>query len=1027
MADPFAAIRRKPAGATYGRRALAARRLAGSEGPSPSRAVAASSSGSSSDSDAGTPQQRRLVAGGQAKRAAVSAMAGLDSAHAVLEATRHSWDLGGPGEPAPARQVRRPAKSGAGATACVGAQRRCPPADNRAAVAQRARPAAAAPAPTPPDATARAPKRSPATDAGGTSQSLPVGLCGAAARPKPARARRTQRPVAATRSGRSSPAGPGSADPESKRLCASQPAPADSDAWDMVDLISSSPIAGRVATFGGGGRRARQRKRDDLPSSSPPSTPGRLVGGSRLPSSAAGSGDESDRARGPGAARAATPPARVAGAPDAESPIGPSAATSRRLQSRAFGQHVVYKYGRTRAGEDDGDDDELALGLARILGAAGPGEAISRPLLACAGEARDGAPDTPTRPGGGRVLQLGGGPADDPPPDQFKRRLGDVVQALGVGGDGHMGAACLQLLEQLGDGRFREELLASRHGLPALLGAMQRARQDALVQSTAMLVIAAAFGRVALVQTLVFERHALETVAEILKAAAAHDVLALRDRGGFATADHRRCAARICALARGLRLVGDSLPISTYSLALSALHAFTRKDDAALLAMAPLLRAEMHESGCLGLVAARSVDSSIPRLARPHGSAAQAASADATSGDAWMEFDLPEERRHVPAAPATASASRSRSDRTRAPPPGSQDKDALAALLREPSSSDPTPALVALELEILQFCATASPESQAEILSLDACVSAPLALLAASQQQAARSPVPAPPPVAALELVVLVLELFVNLSNSSTAFCSRFIACNGLDVVAKNIAVASQALAAGPRAPGAGFSPRRKALADAAGDLRYDILLTTSALLTNIVDSDPSSAVHIAQVRQSQRCRLGPRCFPHCRCADRAPLAALVAGAFAACHAAQSSADASVAAGYLAVLLGFLMRSPEGPCRELIMEHLPGRDPAAVVVEHIERFICVSDAASRRFASLTGGGRLAGGLQHSHNHSQKQGSIAPTATTSALIQMPGAAAKPPASSATLQAIVDMLTHSSTSASAAPRKRGTKDH
>ncbi|KAJ1846712.1 hypothetical protein LPJ70_001901, partial [Coemansia sp. RSA 2708] len=74
-----------------------------------------------------------------------------------------------------------------------------------------------------------------------------------------------------------------------------------------------------------------------------------------------------------------------------------------------------------------------------------------------------------------------------------------------------------------------------------------------------------------------------------------------------------------------------------------------------------------------------------------------------------------------------------------------------------------------------------------------------------------------------------------------------------------NVAIVSQKLAL-PRKPGAGnvdFSPARKTLADEVGDLRYDILLVTSALLTNIVDSDPSCVLHIGHVRQDQHLRAG--------------------------------------------------------------------------------------------------------------------------------------------------------------------------
>ncbi|KAJ2684433.1 hypothetical protein H4R19_006892, partial [Coemansia spiralis] len=321
--------------------------------------------------------------------------------------------------------------------------------------------------------------------------------------------------------------------------------------------------------------------------------------------------------------------------------------------------------------------------------------------------------------------------------------------------------------------------------------------------------------------------------------------------------------------------------------------------------MAPLLRSEMHESGCLGLVAERTFGSSIPRLVQPHSHPPAAGSrpqlpATADNDDAddtWMEFDLPEEAHDVSAALASAVAGR-RLEMTRSTAQRSalttSSPGALTALLQEPAGSDSTPASMALELEILQFCATASPESQSEILAAEASISGPLALLDMAQRETALRPTAAVP-TAALEMAVLVLQLLVNLSNDSTEFCSRFVACNGFSIVAKNIVVVSQAHGAWPaptEAPGEALSPRRRKLADEASDLRYDMLLVTSALLTNVVHADPSSVVHIARVRQSPVCRLDRCCFPECCCAKRAPLVALLARAFVSCQAATASAEA---------------------------------------------------------------------------------------------------------------------------------------
>ncbi|KAJ1733989.1 hypothetical protein LPJ61_001298 [Coemansia biformis] len=683
------------------------------------------------------------------------------------------------------------------------------------------------------------------------------------------------------------------------------------------------------------------------------------------------------------------------------SPIGPSVATSKRLQSRAFSQNVVYTYGRSR----DEEDDDLVLGFSRALGMPRFGEAHSRPLLAGPEtEEPNDSLDIPSQGGAGRMSdrQPAGGGASRPralgplfealgresnsdrptSPEPFKRRLGDALRGFGTRAAGHMAGACVRLLELLADGQFREELLASKHGVATLLSGMHRTRQDPMVRSTIVLVIAVAFDRAALMQALVFERHALEIVAEILKSIPEHDVLAVRNPADFATDDHHRCVAHICSLARGLRLVEESLPVSTYNLALAALHVFTRSDDAAFLAMAPLLRSEMHESGCLGLIAGHVFGSSIPQLVKPSSRlpgvapAAEPGSsglpmsraADDVTDDMWMEFDLPEEGKDVSAALATAAAGIP-AHASRPAGTASRDRSVHDALLREPGSSGPTPASLALELEILQFCATASAESQSEILATAGCISAPLELLAMSQQAAVQQQAATETavPTAALEAAVLVLQLLVNLSNGSTEFCSRFVACDGFGIVAKNIVVVSQAHAAWPSSPGtsgAALSPRRRKLAEEAGDLRYDMLLVTSALLTNIVHADPSCMVHISRVRQSPLCRLNKRCFPECCCAGRTPLVALLARAFMSCHSAAGSAEASIAAGYLAVLLGFLLRESDHTSSEAIREQLPRRD-VAVIATHIERFIHISGAVNRRFAGLLGGTQFAdSAIQH---------------------------------------------------------------
>ncbi|KAJ2332863.1 hypothetical protein GGI00_002599, partial [Coemansia sp. RSA 2681] len=304
-------------------------------------------------------------------------------------------------------------------------------------------------------------------------------------------------------------------------------------------------------------------------------------------------------------------------------------------------------------------------------------------------------------------------------------------------------------------------------------------------------------------------------------------------------------------------------------------------------------------------------------------------------------------------------------------------------LLREANGNLPSFASVALELEILRFCTTESADNQSEVLAIDSCVPLLLALLAMCQQASAQQQGAAL--VRALEIAVLTLQLLVNLSNSSTVFCARFIACKGLDVVSKSIAFVSQKLDKSASSIGhstSEFSPRRKELVDNVSDLRYDILLVTSALLTNVVDSDPSSALYFSHVLQS----------PH------------------------AVTDAAVAAGYLSVLLGLLVREKTAG-RESILRLLPDQSTAALIA-HIEGFIRVSDAVNQRFAGLFGGlafmsqatsTPIASLLQDGHRLLLTQGAHQAASDTRIVAGAPG---KGPATqskiAASLRAVIDML-------------------
>ncbi|KAJ2455225.1 hypothetical protein EV183_000960 [Coemansia sp. RSA 2336] len=632
---------------------------------------------------------------------------------------------------------------------------------------------------------------------------------------------------------------------------------------------------------------------------------------------------------------------------------GPSISTSKRLQSRALNQNVVYKYGRARDNDDENDDD-LASTFTRALKMPMlPNNASPHLLL------EDGLTDSCTN-GHGQMVTAAHllEHCDDgksKPSDLFKQTLNGILHNINASATRNN--ACLSLAKSLVDADFCEGLLGNHQGLLSLLRGLHRARKEPLMAATAMALLALAFSKPTLMQTLVFERQALEMTAELLKAAATTDILTLRHQSSFETKDHYVCIAYICTLARKYQLISNELPISTYNLALSAFYGFTRKDDAAFLAMAPLLRSELHESGCLNLLTDRMLAWSIslfvgsPSWAPDLKQATTTSSApllDDNGDDMWMDFDLPEEEKDVLSSLAVGSTAKMASSFDKQAE--IDDKYACRLLEQEQSGSRPTSASIALELEILQFCATASEESQNEILANDSCILQLVTLLAKYQQDIAGTERKQSVKVF-LDMVVLVLQLLVNLANSSTIFSARFIACDGLDVVAKNVAIVSQRLAL-PATLSATTSSSQKALAKEVSDLHYDVLLVTSALLTNIVDSDSSCVVHIGYVTQYQQCRLTKSCFPKCLCKQRVPLVELLAQAFVSCHMASSSADANVAAGYLAVLLGFLLREPgNGHCRQMVQKHLPQHN-VDIIVEHIQKFMHISDTISKRFAGL---------------------------------------------------------------------------
>ncbi|KAJ1942765.1 hypothetical protein FBU59_003102 [Linderina macrospora] len=307
---------------------------------------------------------------------------------------------------------------------------------------------------------------------------------------------------------------------------------------------------------------------------------------------------------------------------------------------------------------------------------------------------------------------------------------------------------------------------------------------------------------------------------------------------------------------------------------------------------------------------------------------------------------------------------------------GHQQQSGKSSLPNELDPQIPSRLAIAMELEVIKFSATASRENQDEILSEKAVVPALLSLLGACQR--ASVGLRGQALERALETAVLVLQVLVNLSHGSTEFCSQFIRLRGLEAVARSVVFVSHSMAGGTAAAAAA-APKD------VGDLCYDTLLIASALLTNIVDADSSAATHFGFVFQNPHCLLAAQCYPECVCANRSSLVALLARAFAVCHAMAGTADSShsdaaVAAGYLAVLLGFLMRDNPGGHRA-ILQYLPQKSVAPVVAR-IGAFVRLSDSVASRFGKLLGGlGTAAFGLSEVGSGAQNP-LLAPPSTES---------------------------------------------
>ncbi|KAJ1992457.1 hypothetical protein GGI26_003766 [Coemansia sp. RSA 1358] len=1048
MVDPFANIRRRPATATYGRKALAARRIAmpttsataGEPGRNAGRSpisLPATSTGSidvfsnSSESDTSTdeagprlgvktkdtsdrPWARRTAHSAISKLESLyeetKAMASIESpdntmpstSREVLESTKDKWDLGNvsSGFSHSLKSADKPSKKTVA---------------SNGKVIKKAKSA--------PIRRVRNSKNDIATTGANNVSSTTT-----------SRSRSRSRSEINTNNTKSGP----------KSFRKDIPSPVSSSnenisAFGMSELLSSSPIFSRAKKSKRQPKAKRARgattlcdEKVDLPSSSPPSTPGRLLDsgkGSRLSSSRAGSeGSDSDYERGHATAAlgSSTPTSQIGSRTVLESMQGPSSATSKRMQMRAFSHNVVYTYGRSRDDDDlnsefsptlrlptifetnnqrtleesKQSDSNYDNGTATLTNYCKSNQSLRQQIFEKGSSALSAAShllDLVDDPAG-----LGtSGHSSSNETDKtvsagpFKQQLSDIIHGLSASNNRAEGtttaSACLKLISKLDEHEFCEELFSNKQWLTTLVQSLHRVRDDPTVFATTMTLVAIAFNVPTTMQVLIFEKQVLEIVAGILKSvntSALPDILLLRQPGEFDSPEQHRCVEQICKLAHEHGLLDDEslLPLSTCSLALSALHGFTRNDDVAFVAMAGLLRNEMHESGCLGLIAERFLTWSIPMFIEKQSQSPDAPGSlrninacgklqSTFSGqihkndecdDMWMNFDLPEEPKQVP-----RSLSETRSKSTNSKPKNKlatttttadsncnkqrMEKLSTYSLAREPDGTEPTFATITLELEILRFCIAASVDNQHELLSTDSCVSKLLVLLSTCQM--AGSKVRGLALIQNLETVTMTLQLMVNLSNSSTVFCAQFFENEGLAVVAKSIALMSQNMAPAAssikpihRDPGTSTHRRTAQITEEINNLRYDVLLISSALLTNIVESDSSSVVYFGHVYQSPQCPLLDKCFPECVCASKLPFVVLITKAFLACHSAEAtSVDAMIAAGYLAVLLGFLMREP-GVNRQVILKHLPGGN-TSILLRHIEKFVQVSSTVNQKVAS----------------------------------------------------------------------------
>ncbi|KAG8978674.1 hypothetical protein FRC05_009946 [Tulasnella sp. 425] len=138
--------------------------------------------------------------------------------------------------------------------------------------------------------------------------------------------------------------------------------------------------------------------------------------------------------------------------------------------------------------------------------------------------------------------------------------------------------------------------------------------------------------------------------------------------------------------------------------------------------------------------------------------------------------------------------------------------------------------------------------------------------------------------------------------------------------------------------------------------LRVDIVCYALALLTNVLQHEPTASASVGQSEISVTCSRARTCIKSCRCLNRTnALASLISIYEQQCSAAadESNAQAHFLRGHLAFMLGFLAKNESN--RTKILSALPGESEAAKLdglIEVIKDFMILHTTVTAKMAVL---------------------------------------------------------------------------